>query len=704
MGLFTELKRRNVFRVGIAYIVGAWLLAQIADLVLDVIGAPDIVLRSVVVVLALGFLPAVIFAWVFEMTPEGVRKESEIDRSQSITGYTAKKLDLVTIVLVIAAVAFVVTERYLPEKATTGSELISQQSPAEEISATGENTPAVLPLADEKSIAVLPFANRSNQEDDLFFTDGIHDDLLTQLAKIHDLNVISRTSVMEYRDTRKNLKEIGSELNVGTILEGGIQKVGNRVRINAQLIEVATDRHLWAETFDRELTAENIFDIQSEIARKIVQAVAVELTPMEEQLLSEVPTQNLAAYEAYLRAREIILNSNYARSREAAAQPWLEKAIALDPEYAEAHARLANIYGQAYWRGIDTSDALVAKLRRAIDTALELNPNSPTALSASANYYYRVENDYRKSLALLRQALENAPGDVDLHGALGLSQRRLGMWQESIASFRKAIELDPASRFYQSLMVETMLSAGEWQDILDSTVTLDDADPDDLDLQIARALAQLNLTGDLEPLERVFEKMNLVDSSQYITQSARVHWLQRDADTAIEVLNNPIWTQGSIDEVFQTNRDYALANAYRLKGETKKAELHYERVIGLQDKVMNSALQVQAYSGMSIALSMARLGRFDEALELAAKLVSDTPPEKDAMLWGWLFTFQAMVKGLAGDQETAIDDLIIAMKTPTAFRVTVWDLHYDPNWDFMRENPRFVELATPSTVIRTMSQ
>jgi len=704
MGLFTELKRRNVFRVGIAYIVGAWLLAQIADLVLDVIGAPDIVLRSVVVVLALGFLPAVIFAWVFEMTPEGVKKESEIDRSQSITGYTAKKLDLVTIVLVIAAVAFVVAERYFPEKSTTGSELISQKNQAEEISATGENTPAVPPPADEKSIAVLPFANRSNQEDDLFFTDGIHDDLLTQLAKIHDLNVISRTSVMEYRDTRKNLKKIGAELNVGTILEGGIQKVGNRVRINAQLIEVATDKHLWAETFDRELTAENIFEIQSEIARKIVQAVAVELTPMEEQLLSEVPTQNLAAYEAYLRAREIILSSNYARSREAAAQPWLERAIALDPEYAEAHAQLSNIYGQAYWRGIDTSDALVAKLRSAIDIALELNPNSPTALRASANYYYRVENDYRKSLILLGQALENAPGDVDLHGDLGLSQRRLGMWQESIASFRKAIELDPASRFYQSLMVETMLSAGEWQDVLDSTVTLDDADPDDLDLQISRALAQMNLTGDLEPLERVFEKMNLVDSSQYITQSARVHWLQRDADAAIEVLNNPIWTQGSIGEVFQTNRDYALANAYRLKGETEKAESHFERVIGLQDKVMNSALQVQVYSGMSIAVSMARLGRFDEALELAAKLVSDTPPEKDAMLWGWLFTLQAMVKGLAGDQEAAIDDLVIALRTPAAFRVTVWDLHYDPNWDFMRDNPRFVELATPPTVIRTMSQ
>jgi len=703
MALITELKRRNVFRVGIAYIVGAWLLAQIADLVLDVIGAPDIVLRSVVAVLALGFLPAVVFAWVFEMTPEGVKRESQIDRSQSITADTGKKLNLATIMLVIAAVVFVVAERYWPQEATSGSELVSQQGlPDDSSEAVRANDPAPLP-ANEKSIAVLPFANRSNQNDDLFFTDGIHDDLLTQLAKIHDLTVISRTSVMEYRDTRKNLKEIGAELNVGTILEGGIQKVGNRVRFNAQLIEVATDKHLWAETFDRELTAENIFDIQSEIARKIVQAVAGELTPEEEQLLSEVPTRNLAAYEAYLQAREIIRGANYSRSREDAAQPWLEKAVALDPEYADAHAQLANIYGQAYWRGIDTSEALLAKFRRTIDLALGLDPHSPSVLGAAANYYYRVDYDYRKSLKLLQQALESAPGDADLHMNLGLSQRRLGMWQESIASFHRALKLDPASQQYHDLMIETMASIGDWQGILDNTEPLEDADPDDLDVQILRAKAQMDLTGDLEPLERVFEKMNLLDSSHYITNSARVHWLQRDVDATIEVLNNPIWTQDSVFRAFQTNRDFSLANAYRLHGEMDKAEAHYKRVIELRDKVMNSALQVQVYSGMVIAVSLARLGRFDEALELATKLVSENPYEHDALLWGWLFTYQAMVKGLAGDQEAAIDDLEIAINTPAAFRVTVWGLHYDPNWDFMRDNPRFVELATPPTVIRTMT-
>ena len=355
MGLFTELKRRNVFRVGVAYIVGAWLLAQCADLVLDVIGAPDIVLRSLVALLGLGLVPAVIFAWVFEMTPEGVKRESEIDRSQSITGQTGKKLNVATIMLVIAAVSFVVFERYLPKD--DSAETVVPANPAAAVQEpVADSNPAETTPATEKSIAVLPFANRSNQQDDLFFTDGIHDDLLTQLAKIHDLDVISRTSVMEYRDTRKNLKQIGAELNVATILEGGIQKVGNRVRINAQLIDVTTDKHLWAETFDRELTAENIFELQSEIARKIMQAIAVELTPEEELRLSEKPTNNLVAYEAYLKAREIYYNANYSRSREIAAVPLLEKAIKLDPEYAEALAMLADVLGLLYWRGIFSSE------------------------------------------------------------------------------------------------------------------------------------------------------------------------------------------------------------------------------------------------------------------------------------------------------------------------------------------------------------
>ncbi|MEJ8569571.1 tetratricopeptide repeat protein [Elongatibacter sediminis] len=697
MRLLTELKRRNVVRIGIAYLVGSWLLVQAADLLLDIIGAEDWVLRSVVVLLALGFVPALIFAWAFELTPEGIKKESEIDRTRSITQHTAKKLDIVTIVLLIAAIGLLALDRLIPGLET------APPAPAKTVTGDpGHPAPATPAAASSvRSIAVLPFANRSNQDDDLFFTDGIHDDLLTQLAKVHDLTVISRTSVMEYRDSPKNLKQIGSELDVGTILEGGVQKVGERVRINAQLIDVATDRHLWAETFDRELTAENVFELQSEIARRIVEAVAVELSPEEERLLSEVPTQSLAAYEAYLKAREVFYGANYARSQEEAAQPYLEKAIALDPDYADAYVMLSTIYGQLYWRGIDTSAEMLKKYRDTLDRAMALKPDAPGPLRARANYYYRVENDYRTSLDLLHKAVAGAPGNVDIHGDLGLTLRRLGRFDESIRSFERALELDPANRFYHSILLETMNGARRWQDVIEHSVPLEDADPDDLDIQVTRAWALLNLTGDLKPLERVFERMNLVASTQFTSFSAYVHWLQRDYDGALEVLRGPVWQEVAETPTLGATRRMQIADVLRVTGDTEGAEALYERIARAGDELAGQALQVQVYDGGLAAIAWARLGENDKALDIVNGLVERVPPERDAMLQPDIYYNRAMVRGLAGDEAGAIADLEVALSVDGAFPRTSWDLHYDPNWDFLRDNERFAELATPDNLVRT---
>jgi TolB-like protein/Flp pilus assembly protein TadD len=692
MTVFAELKRRNVFRVGIAYVVGAWVLAQAADLVLDVLGAPDIVLRSLVALLALGLVPTLIFAWAFEITPEGVKRESQIDRSQSVAAHTARKLNLVTIGLVIAAVVLVAVDRVLPTRTpeTNTPADVAGTTPSADSSAQGAE-----PAAEHRSIAVLPFANRSNQADDLFFTDGIHDDLLTQLAKVHDLRVISRTSVMEYRDTTKNLRQIGTELGVATILEGGIQKVGNRVRINAQLIEAATDRHLWAETFDRELTAENIFDLQSEIARKIVSAISIELTPEENQRLAEVPTQNLAAYEAYLRARSVYFTANYSRAHEAEAQPWLEQAIALDPNYVDAYVLLGDIYGQLYWRGLDNSEQGLEKYRALVEKARKLNPDSAAALRAAANYHYRVENDYHASLELLNRARELSPGDVDVLGSLGSTQRRLGRFEESIASYRRALELDPANRFYRAVMLETMGVVADWRGVIDNSVPLEEADPQDLDIQLMRAIAQFNLSGDLAPADRALQKMHLDGTWYYGHLSTRVHWYRRDADSVIATLNNPVWKQYSSQPDGRTFGLYKLANAYRLKGDAKKANEVFEQLVLQKDKLLKSNLQTRVFGGMTIAVALARLGRYDEANALADQLIDEVPLERDAMLPGWMQVQKAMITGLAGDKNTAAEELARAMQIPTSIRLSAWDLRMDPNWDFMRDNPRFEALATP---------
>lgn len=698
MKIIQELKRRNVFRVGIAYAIGAWLFVQVADVVLGIVSAPDSALRAVAVILALGFIPTVIFAWVYEMTPDGVKKASEIDADESITYQTGKKLNIATMIMLVSVVALVVLDRYLPDSGSTTSD----ESPA----ISQESTVADTPVEEESgtlpatSIAVLPFANRSNQEDDLYFTDGIHDDLLTQLAKIGGLTVISRTSVMEYRNSSKKMKEIGAELNVGTILEGGVQKVGDRVRINAQLIEVATDRHLWAETFDRELTAENVFELQSEIARNIVKAVAGELTIEEESLLNVIPTRSIAAYDAFLRGKDIINRANYARSDEEAALPFFERAVELDPDYAEALVELGDLYGQKYWRGIDTSEAHLEKYRETIERALSLKPDSPLAVRAQANYYYRIDNDYDRALVLLEEALKRAPGDVEILNDIGLTLRRLGRWEESIEAFAQAQQLDPANQFNHALRVETMSSIWKWQEIVELTVPLEDANRDDLDIQVTRAQALFNLTGDLEPMERVFQYINLAGTTDYIFHSANVHWLQRDPDRAIEILNGPIWTELTSQRFGFVLRDQQLADAWRYKGNEEKANEFYEKVVAQLEFIMNSSLQQQVYGGTYIAVALARLGRFDEALALAEQLVDDFPYERDALLAATPLYQRAMVKSLAGDFDGAIEDLEAYLSMPTAIGFTAWDLYYDPNWDHMRDDPRFVELATPDNLIQ----
>jgi TolB-like protein len=696
LNFLQELKRRNVVRVGIAYVVASWLLVQAADLILDLMGAPDLVLRSLAVLLALGFIPAVIFAWAFEMTPEGIRKESEVDRTASTTQVTAKKLDLITIGLLVTVIALVLVDRYLPGQAENGSEQLASEE-ADSLSATDDR--AVPPV--EKSIAVLPFTNRSNSDDDLFFTDGIHDDLLTQLAKIHKLKVISRTSVMEYRGTTKNMKDIGAELGVSTILEGGIQKVGNRVRINTQLIDVETDQHLWAETFDRELTAENIFDIQSEIAQEVVRAVTIELTPEELESLTIVPTQNLEAYESFLRGREIYYGVNYSAEKERRSRPWLEKAVQLDPDYVEALALLSQLYGQLLWRGIDTSPAMLEKYRAILDRAKMLNSRSPSVLLASANYLYRVEYDYAQSLILIEEALQIAPGNSEAWSDRGSSLRRLGRWDEAIESYRKSLELDPANRSNKALMVETMESIHDWEAILASTVSLEDARPDEMDIQLSRARAQYQLNGDIEPIKRALASMNLEGSTDYLVTSAWVHMMDRNPEAAIETLNNPIWMQMASYGNLQNFRLYQLAEAWLLNGTEDMAMKYFEVIVNSMEETLNSTIQVQCYGGMQTAISLARLGRLEEALALSEKLTSEIPYERDAMLWGWMMERQALVRGLAGDKKKAVEELRLALNTATALGSTAWDLHYNPIWDFMRDDPGFQELATPANLIRT---
>lgn len=281
LSLVSELNRRNVFRVGIAYAVIGWLLLQITDVVVPILELPEWVARLVLFLLVLGLLPALVFAWAYELTPEGIKREREVDRNRSITRQTGRKLDkaIIALLVLVLVLAWSAWDRWTVPRTSV------EKAPVAET----QDKP---PVEAELVVAVLPF-KASGSDDGGFLAAGLHDDLLTLLAKLGAYQVISRTSMMDYAGTTKNMRQIGEELRAGYILEGGVQARGGRVRINAQLIDAARDEHLWAETYDRELTAVDLFDIQAELARSIAEALHTTLSPEDEAVVYEVPTENL---------------------------------------------------------------------------------------------------------------------------------------------------------------------------------------------------------------------------------------------------------------------------------------------------------------------------------------------------------------------------------------------------------------------------
>ena len=442
MSFFNELKRRNVFRVGIAYAVATWVLIQIADILLDNFGAPTWVMKSLVLVLAIGFFVALFFAWAFEMTPDGVKRESEIDRSQSVTQQTGQKLNFAIIGLLAVALGYFVWEsRFASEQ---GSKSSSQETTVQTTEA-GDEKSVLTPVEATKSrqsIAVLPFENRSNREEDQFFTDGIHDDLLTTIARIGSMKVISRTSVMEYKNTTKKIPEIAKELGVTNILEGGIQRSGDHVRINVQLIDAQTDEHLWAEIFDRELTAENLFSIQSEISHKIADALKTTLTPEETERINTMPTQDLAAFEAYIRGKQSMTSRETGKLDEAIRE--FREAVELDPKFALAWVGIADSFFLLVDYGSFNTKEGMAIRQDAVNRALEIDPKLGEAYVSLA-MIHRDRGEQEEMETAFKKAIELSPNYAPAYHWYAGAQGGLSRRQQDFDLMIKAAELDPRS-------------------------------------------------------------------------------------------------------------------------------------------------------------------------------------------------------------------------------------------------------------------
>jgi TolB-like protein/Tfp pilus assembly protein PilF len=449
MSLYIELKRRNVFRVAIAYLAGAWLLTEVAGTLFPVFGIPDWGIRFMVIIFALGFVPALIISWAYELTPEGLKREKDMVRDASITHLTAKRLDGITIGLIVLALAFLLADRFW----LSPRHMQQAPAPAEVVTDTVQ-TLEPEPQYPPNSIAVLPFVNMSDDAANEYFSDGISEELLNLLAKIPELRVIARTSSFAYKGKDVQIADMARELNVGHVVEGSVRKAGNRVRITAQLIEAHSNSHLWSETYDRKL--DDIFAIQDEISAAIVAALKERLGLQLEAVPRVNAPANTEAHDAYLRGRYLLAQRTVIAIEGAISE--FERAIALDPEYALAHAELAiAILFLRNYGDLTLTEALAGAIPHA-ERAMTLDPMLAEA-HAATGYIFRFQDNAEEALTHFRQAIRINPNYSLVYNGMGvLLSDYLGHYNESFAAFQTALRLDPllvpASANYVRALIE----------------------------------------------------------------------------------------------------------------------------------------------------------------------------------------------------------------------------------------------------------
>lgn len=435
---FAEMRRRNVFRVVGTYFVGSWFLVQIAFTLESVMKLPEWFDAIFMSLMILGAPVVIILAWAFELTPEGFKRTEAISKEDSIAAQTGRRLEIAIIVGLVAIGGLLLADRFAP----TDGVLTAR-------------------AANNHSVAVLPFSNRSSEASDAFFADGIHDDLLTRLSKVSAFEVISRTSVMGYRNTEKRIPEIAAELGVAVILEGAVQRAGDRVRITVQLIDGSDDKHLWAENYDRALTTDNIFDIQAEITQVIAESLETVISGAEQTALSDKPTENLEAYEAYLQSRLLMRPDGNKEEDLLKSIEWADKAISLDPNFAGAYAVKAYAQMAQYWfnkRNKIYRDAAFESLSK----ARELSPDNPETLLSNAFYYYWGFQDFRRANSLFDLALKASPNDIHAVSGKAFIARRLGKFKESARDLEKARRLDPKTFYLMPELGLTYALIGEF--------------------------------------------------------------------------------------------------------------------------------------------------------------------------------------------------------------------------------------------------
>jgi TolB-like protein/Tfp pilus assembly protein PilF len=673
---FGELKRRNVYKVAVAYAVVAWLLIQVATQVFPLFEIPNWAIRLVVLLLIIGFPVALVFAWAFELTPEGLKRTEDVDLNKSITRGTGRKLDFLIIGVLLIVIAVFAYQRFGPGK----KGLVTM--------------PSAIP---EKSIAVLPFENRSEDKANTYFADGIQDEILTRLSKIADLKVISRTSTQHYKSAPDNLREIASQLGVAHIVEGSVQKSGDSVRVNVQLIKAANDSHLWADTYDRKLT--DIFSVESEVAKAIADQLRAHLTGQEEQVIAAKPTDNPEAYDAYLRGLAYSLKTAQTPANALGAQKYLKEAVRLDPKFALAWALLSYTEARGYRTlNLQPTVALREEAQQAAETALTLQPNLDEAVLAKGYYHYSCLKDYDAAVGYFEQARPLLPNSSRIPESLAYLERRRGQWERSESYFNEAERLDPRNVTMLTQHALSYIYLRRFPEALRKLDQVLNIIPDDLDTLVFKA-AIAQAEGDLPRAAALLAPLHPpADDTGALETQVYQAILERNPGPMISRLKEVLAKPDPALGYFIGELRFWLGWAQEVAGDHAAAQESWRQARSELETFLKEQPENRTLIG-DLALTNMGLGDKPAAFVFVEKGIAVVPIENDALDGPSPIEILARVAARMGDPDRAIAALqkllSIPYEAPLAPTVPLTPalLRLDPMFDPLRRDPRFEKLA-----------
>ena len=661
-GFFSELKRRKVYRVAAGYGVVGWIIIQFATTVLPALTLPAWTPRLVIVLVLAGFPIALILAWALDVGPTGIHVTRDANpETEYLPATRGRRRNVFTLAVVGLLISAVIGYFVLNH--------------------TSFRKP-------EKSIAVLPFANFSNDPANEYFADGIQDDVLTNLAKISALKVISRTSVQSYRGQAHNVREIGKALNVATVLEGSVRREGKRVRINVQLIDASNDRHLWAQVYDRELT--DMFAVQSDLAREIAGALKATRAPGEEERLGRKPTENGDAYLLYQEAHEIFNRPDRHHDDLARVEELYEKAIRLDPNFALAQARLSHVESWMFY-AIEPLPARSQKARAAATEALRLQPDLPESHLAMGYVHYYIDRDYDAALNQFSVARAGLPNDPGIFRAMAAIQRRQGKWPDSTASYAKAVSLDPQDPILLENMGMNYLAVRDYAmaaKIFDRAVK---AAPETFTIRELRTRVDFYSKGDLSTMQALLAAQpENIDPNGTITLARyNLKMYERKFDELLGILDRSPADKSRGETSAPISREFLKATVYKAKNDEANARKSYEDARAKAEKAVQESPDDGPRHAL-LGLIYAGLGRCDEAKAEAKRAVDLLPESKDAFDGPILAISRARIHMMCGDLDTAFAILDKSLQTPGG--ITIPELRLDPVWDGLRTDPRLQSL------------